>query len=440
VCLGGGAQGNRVEGNLIGTDPTGATAWFNWGGVAINGTATGNHVGGPTPGRRNLISGNQTGVQILGDGTDSNVIAGNLIGTDLSGSYAVPNRWGVRLEWSVVGNTIGGDTPEERNWISGNLEHGVLLSDSGTANNAVIGNWIGTDLTGTGTLGNQPGIGIYGCGFNRVGGTEAGEGNLISGNEQASGIDIAGFEASDNVIVGNLVGLTPEGTSALGNGIGIGLGASARHCFIGGASAAEANIIGNNDIGIELRQAGTEYNVILGNRLGVGVSADLPMGNQEDGIWITDYAAHNWVQANLIAFNASARPADRAGVRIERSVGNTLRGNLIWANAGEGIVLAEGGNESLPAPVITVATATRVSGTACPGCTVEVFSDDEDEGRVYEGEAVADADGRFTFAKPAGLTGPFVTATATDGEGNTSEFSAPTLIVRARLCLPLLWR
>jgi hypothetical protein len=90
----------------------------------------------------------------------------------------------------------------------------------------------------------------------------------------------------------------------------------------------------------------------------------------------------------------------------------------------------------LPAPLMLTVTETSVSGTACPGCTVEVFSDAEDEGRVYEGSAVASAAGTFSFTKPTGLTGPFITATATDGQGNTSEFSAPQRVWN-RLYLPM---
>ena len=62
-------------------------------------------------------------------------------------------------------------------------------------------------------------------------------------------------------------------------------------------------------------------------------------------------------------------------------------------------------------------------GTACPNCTVDVYSDDEDEGRVYEGSTTADDAGDWTF--DGSPEGPNVTATATDAAGNTSEFSAP---------------
>lgn len=94
----------------------------------------------------------------------------------------------------------------------------------------------------------------------------------------------------------------------------------------------------------------------------------------------------------------------------------------------------------LPAPVIRAVDGTSVSGTACANCTVEVFSDDEDEGGIYEGTAIAGASGAFVFRKPDGLTGPYITATATDRDGNTSEFSQPVRLWRYRLWLPVFWK
>jgi hypothetical protein len=433
--LSGGASENVVEGNLIGTDVTGRLARPNWIGIAVNGRASHNTIGGTTPGRRNLISGNQTGVQFAFEGTEGNIIAGNYIGTDVTGTSALGNWWGVRIEVGATGTIVGSSSPEARNLISGNTEHGVLISDAGTAHNAIIGNWIGTDATGTRALGNQPGIGIYGCGFNRVGGTAPGEGNVIV-SERGSGIDIAG--ATDVLVLGNLIGLAPDGTQVLGNGFGASLGVSARHSFVGGASAAEGNVISGGSIGLSLEQAGTEYNWLLGNRIGVDSSDDLPLGNFTDGIWVTEQAAHNLIQGNIIAHNGGVDP-NRGGVTVSNAPANTLRRNSIHSNAGPGISLANGGNGMLPAPAILAVTETAVSGTACSGCTVEVFSDGEDEGRIYEGTTIADAVGVFVFDKSIPLTGPYLTATATDGQGNTSEFSTPVART-VQVYLPLILR
>ena len=135
-----------------------------------------------------------------------------------------------------------------------------------------------------------------------------------------------------------------------------------------------------------------------------------------------DSGAHDNVVGpdNLIAFNGLGPQISDQGTR-----GNTITRNSIHSNAQQGISLASGGNDELAAPAVALAQATQVTGTACPGCVVELFSDAEDEGAVYEGMTTANNVGAWTFMKPGGLAGPNVTATATDGDGNTSEFSAP---------------
>ena len=67
-----------------------------------------------------------------------------------------------------------------------------------------------------------------------------------------------------------------------------------------------------------------------------------------------------------------------------------------------------------------------LTGLACANCIVEVFSDSKNEGGIYEGQAVADSTGFFTFSKGVAFTGPHLTATATGADGSTTEFSQPT--------------
>ncbi len=84
------------------------------------------------------------------------------------------------------------------------------------------------------------------------------------------------------------------------------------------------------------------------------------------------------------------------------------------------------GNGGLSPPVIS--RLEPVEGLACAGCTVDVYSDDEDEGQTYEGSAVAGPDGAFEAdVKPSG---PNVTATATDANGSTSPFAQPLSLPR----------
>jgi len=135
-------------------------------------------------GEKNIISNNDRGVDIASNSASYNTVAGNYIGTDVTGTRAIPNTsWGVLIEVGGRNNIIGGTTPEERNIISGNMD-GVSISDYGSTQNSVIGNYIGLDVSGTKALPNMHGGGIFQSMYNRFGGTRPGEANIISGNSQ----------------------------------------------------------------------------------------------------------------------------------------------------------------------------------------------------------------------------------------------------------------
>lgn len=429
VEIGGGfapAIRNSVSGNLIGTDLSGTVALGNLAnGVMLLSGVCYNVIGGVTAGERNIISGNVNGFQLLYKGVNGNVILGNYIGTDISGARPLGNsEYGVGIWDGPDGNIVGGTGPGEANLISGNPT-GVIIAGSDTNHNAVIGNLIGTDASGTSALGNHTGISLFTGTFSRI------ERNLISGN-LGSGINLWDW---NSLILGNLIGTDISGTQALGNGIGMFL--TGQHILVGGTTALERNTIADNHAGIDVNTAGTEYNWIAGNAIGTDASGTIPLGNGQMGVRMRDYAAHNFIQSNMIAFNRGEW-WKVGGVYVERSPYNSIRRNSIYSNVGMGITLSEGGNQMLPAPLITTVTETSVSGTTCSGCTVEIFSDAEDEGRVYEGSAIADTSGRFTFTKASGLTGPYVTATATDRDGNTSEFSAPQRVWWKQIYLPVI--
>jgi hypothetical protein len=428
---------NTVLGNLIGIDVSGHLAMPNEVGIAVLGA--GNRIGGPTPGQRNIISANTfRGIQILGERARFNVVAGNYIGTDISGRYSLGNvSVGVIMEVQASNNVIGGTTPAERNLISGNVETGISISDAGSAHNTVIGNWIGTDASGTGALGNNAGVHLNHCGFNRVGGTQAGEANVISGN-RGSAIALAGYEYTDNLILGNLIGVAADGAQPLGNGTGMALHVNTRRTFIGGATIGERNLIADNGVGVHIGVAGTDDNWILGNAIGTDTTGTMRWGNHRAGILVEGYAARTMVQGNVIAYNGDQGSGQTAGVCIVHAAHHTLRRNAIYNNAGPGISLIDDGNEMLPAPVVLTVTQAAVAGAACPACIVEVFSDEADEGRVYEGYAGADANGDWSWT--GDLVGPSVTATATDQTGNTSTFSAPWVVWPHRAYLPLVLR
>src|SRR5262249_35779651 len=149
------------------------------------------------------------GVAIFGPST-GNVVQGNLIGTDITGTNIVDphgtrlgNVFGVGI--SGNNNTVGGSTPGAGNVISGSFDpsftfgHGVQLL-SGASGNLVQGNKIGTDVTGTVALGNAN-DGVYIDSPNNT----IGPGNLISGN-LGDGVRINGSSANNNSVVGNLIG------------------------------------------------------------------------------------------------------------------------------------------------------------------------------------------------------------------------------------------
>jgi titin len=255
---------------------------------------------------------------------------------------------------------------------------------------------------------------------NVIGGSKPGEGNLISGNA-LYGLNIGGANATGNVVKGNFIGVDVSGEKKLQNRYGLVLSVGAQRNTIGGTEPGDANIIsGNQSGGMLIRGSDTADNVIIGNMIGTDRTGEMKLGNGT-AIWLLE-GAHGHViggieegEANVIAFSGII------GVQVEGAdtIGNTIRGNSIHSNAREGILSVEGGNAGLAPPQVTAANP--VSGTACPNCTVDIYSDAADEGRVYEGSTTADAGGSFTFDEKT--SGPFVTATATDAEGNTSAFS-----------------
>ena len=170
---------------------------------------------------------------------------------------------------------------------------------------------------------------------------------------------------------------------------------------------------------------GTVSNTISGNYIGTDATGTAALGNQSDGIYIgepTGGAQGNTIgPGNVIAHNGGN------GILVDGpdTTGNRITQNYITSNANLGIDNYYGGNTELISPTITSATGNSISGVARPNCTVEIFSDPDDEGKIYEGATTADGNGSFTWA--GSVAGPYVTATETDGAGNTSEFSLPIL-------------
>ena len=272
LITGSGATNNVVEGNFIGTDVTGAVARPNIGaGVRLEGGSAGTIVGGTTSDERNVISANLNGIRVI-DSPD-NIIQGNFIGTDVTGTLDLGNDVGVFLESSTPGvpdstnNLVGGSVPGAGNLVSGNVS-GVRLQFADTTNNLVEGNLIGTEVTGTGSLPNEIGVVINRAANNTIGGTTAAQRNVISGNS-ASGIHISGSESTDNEIFGNFIGTDITGSLDLGNlENGVVLDGGTQSNTVGGAIAGAGNVISGNNLNgvlldLHFRGLGCEGNQVL---------------------------------------------------------------------------------------------------------------------------------------------------------------------------------
>ena len=411
-----GTNNNLIAGNYIGTNASGTDTLGNGTGISIGGGAKNNIIGGKTTNERNVISGNRRfGVSIY---ADSNIVIGNYIGTDASGRFSPGNGdSGVNLGDGAKGNRIGGLLTGERNIISGNANIGVRIKGDNTKNNLVQGNYIGLNAAGDDTLGNCDGIYFTaGAKFNIIGGNEANAGNVISGNRE-DGIYIG--VADSNTIIGNLIGTDASGSFTMGNrDNGINIYYKASYNIIGGlAEEGEGNIIsGNASKGVNIGGNETNHNQLLGNKIGTDQSGAIRIPNLTGGI-----AIGNGPQFNQIGPDNVIRYNNGTGIVVSgnATLYNRITHNSISDNEGQGIFLTHGGNREFDAPVIT--SVGSVEGTVLPFAIVEIFSDSSDEGRIYEDYVVADANGNFNWAgTPAG---PYVTATATDDSGNTSEFS-----------------
>jgi hypothetical protein len=204
---GGGGSGHHIEGNFVGVDATGAAALGNGGtGINLAFFTADTVIGGTTPAERNVVSGhnaaNRAGIS-LGSGVHGTLIQGNYIGTDLTGTIGLGNNFGIYL--SDTGNTAGGAGAGAGNVIAAALGPGVVVGSSET----ILGNHIGSDASLTVPLGNGgPGVYIYGS-DNVVGGTSAGDGNVIAFNGTADanggGVLMLGAGRINNAVRGNSI-------------------------------------------------------------------------------------------------------------------------------------------------------------------------------------------------------------------------------------------
>ena len=385
------------------------------------------------------------GIEALDTLANGNKIVGNIIGLDASGNNgASPNfslAAGVWLFDGPKNNRIGTPALEDRNVISGNRTVGVKIEQSRATDNIVQNNIIGMNPSATAARPNNAGFDLQW--FSKrttIGGTGVNERNLISGNAYTA-IDLS-HTTNGNSVVGNYIGTWADGrsaTSTTGNGDGILLKDNAHTNDI-----AHNVISGNDNNGIWGKHNYTDANTIRDNLIGVGIDGS-PVPNRDWGIWLTGES--DLITRNVIAHN------DDGGIYVNNSNGgsstypaertreNEITNNSFYGNGGLAIDiepvgpnpndpgdLDEGTHDLLNFPEVTSTTEGNLTGTACVGCSVELYvadngTDSHGEGRQLIGTQLTDAGGSFSFADSR-ITGtrPF-TLLAIDPVGNTSEFS-----------------
>ncbi len=452
----------QVAANYIGVAPAGGFEFGNpppgnaGNGVFINDAAN-NTVGGSAAGAGNTISYNgDDGVSISGSAATGNVVSYNLMGVTADGSEIIGNgNDGVVVTSSQ--NQIG-----PGNVISAN-QVGVDISGATTTGITVIGNLIGTDLTGEFDHGNAyEGVLVDAASGVTIEGNAAGS-QVISGNEV--GIELTD-SATDVLIEGTFIGTDKAGSTPIPNAHqGIWIHDGAWNNTIGGTTATSKNLISTNHWGIYIDGGppnGPSANSILGNLIGTDITGLLPLGNEIDGITITDSSGDTIgglasAAGNTIAFNADA------GVHIVSGNADTIESNSIFSNGTLGIELDPPSNDNIPAPALTAAlpdtvlasTEIDVSYTGVPNSTylIQFFSSPPPptnsnviaQGETYIGETSIRTDpngniiglqnGYLAVDVPVVVTaGDLVTATATYlsslpanatlTAGDTSEFTA----------------
>lgn len=233
---------------------------------------------------------------------------------------------------------------------------------------------------------------------------------IVSDGNTVRGLQVLSFQFGILLAVTNASGNTIGGDQAIGRG-----------------PLGQGNLVGLNDYGITL-QEGASRNVVVGNIVGTDPTGQRDLGNRSRGIWVSKGATDNVIGPdNLVAFTGGC------GIAVEDpdTKRATVTRNRVGTNNGGGICLLSGANEGITAPLVSQLDRAEgsVRGTACAGCTVEVFSSDGSAAAVYEGSTISDARGVFTLDQATAFTGAEVTLTATSSQGNTSALSHPLTVV-----------
>ncbi|MFA5834458.1 MAG: right-handed parallel beta-helix repeat-containing protein [Bacteroidota bacterium] len=439
-----GTNGNLVENNLIGTNAAGTGKLPN--GVGIYFTDT----NGDTI-RSNIVSGNNGGIY-GGSGSSKRMhIYNNAVGFNISRSDTLPNK--------TDGISVRGDFHLiEKNFVSGNRGNGIYMVDGDSS--IIRNNKVGTDTSGKFPLGNRSsGIVLElarGC---TVGGNSFSDANIIAANGEA-GVKIhyssGNIVTSNNRVMHNYIGTNAANDSGLGNFYGVTVLRNAPRNII------ESNVISRNKRhGIYIYrflQTG-DSTFIRKNFIGTDATATLSMGNDSAGVMIEEgfgniIGGNNASDGNTIMYNGID------GVFIKKGTGNTILSNIIKKNKQLSIDLGDegstvndnsdsdaGANNLQNYPVITFIKVsganTTVTGmlksTPLKSFKIQFYSHEKPdstgfgEGDEYHQTETVNTDSSGTAKFIITISGMHqrVVATATDPDGNTSEFSKSPIIVNS---------
>ncbi len=470
----GSPTGNLVQGNFIGTDVTGTQSLGNTGNGILLSLASNNTIGGISAAARNIISGNAGGGIAIENLSVGNLVQGNFIGTDMTGTVARPNLFGVYVESN--NNTIGGTAAGAGNLISGhgNGGYGVQIIGSNTV---VQGNLIGTDITGTRALGNTRGVFVFRSGINNlIGGTLPGAGNVIAGNtdqgillQLVPDVSFNPSGAAGAIIQGNWIGTDKTGTIHLGSSQGV-LIQSSNGVLVGGTAPESGNTIAfNSSRGVANHIAFHTTSIqdaILSNRIygndGLGIDLDYD-GVTPNDVNDVDGGANNRQNFPVITSASSTGIVTTITGTLNSTANSTFRLQFFSSPTADSSGYGEGqtylgsidvttplaGNDvnytvalasAVPVGHVITATATDitlfdhdsnaatamvprnntsefsfnrvvVSGNQAPVSNGDSFS-------VAEGGTLAQTDGRGTTT-PGNATDNGVLANDTDADGNT---------------------
>ncbi len=376
------------------------------------------------------------------------------------------NEFHDNLNYGFYARDNSRDIVLEGNLAYNNASHGILLARGCTnfvlRNNKAYTNGIGFAHGIVVSQGSAP--------------TAASVENLLEGNEaygnRGYGINIEGSnnnEVRNNNLHDNQTGLTLEdgstsnlvqGNTLLNNtsfGVQIRLGANnnvirnntaTQNASYGLYVRSDSNLVegnqvtANRNVGINLKAENAtalQNNKLISNTVssntGSGidirgatnteVSRNRVESNSQHGIYLTDGAVGTLVDGNIIHGNT------QNGIRVNTllSYQNRWSANSIYNNPLGGINISAGANNGIPKPKIRTIEGRFVTGNAnTPNATVEIFTDEQTQGRYFLGRTTADAEGNFILLIPVSFVASNAVAVATDTQGNSSEFSDTFLV------------